>query len=670
MMIGSRIVAPEGHKSLQKGAVYHFLLSDGLNNRVRLVFFNEGKNQITAQLITLGRIEFEDALEDGLLVEDGPPEKFPPWLSNIHGFSIEHLEARRRSTKETYLQKVNRRYLAIADLVASSQKILSSAKPSALIGEHAASLAPPQHPTRVRLWFYTYIVFGRNLWALLPPLHAAGKWDRENSPLNKKLGRPSRKGKNSGYPANRRMRETILKGFLREQSPYKTQDKIYRTVLTKDFRCVALENKNGGHEFIQPEGQPFPTFRQFWYAIEKQTTSRELTLALKGRNGSRAVSGSEGEFSELIVNVNQVVEFDGFYISEHPSGLLEGSAQSKYCVLRAVCRQSGAVIGIGFAHERETMEAYRMALFCMAINKVKFFDLFGAELKPDYWRSEGLSGDIIFDKGPAATFDCLPEINWLGTLELTPTFAGQSKATVESSHPRDKQPDEQPSHFHSDKNFIELARRELFQVLEDNTTSNAKNRLNDDMVLAGVRPTPQAIWDYWDARGRNSSMSMEFDTAVRTFLTPIPVTITRDAVCLHQRKYRSAALVDTGVFDRVARHGVIEATAYVLTMCVRHIWIEVQGVLYELDVMRSTKTVEHTIDITLNDLCMLGQRRRDNEAMLRDEIPATRQFIHDLYEQATGKSWDGGIRKRGQAPKNAAARMDKADYSRVTGKAR
>lgn len=37
MMMGSRIVAPEGYKSLQKGEVYHFLLSDGVNNRVRLV---------------------------------------------------------------------------------------------------------------------------------------------------------------------------------------------------------------------------------------------------------------------------------------------------------------------------------------------------------------------------------------------------------------------------------------------------------------------------------------------------------------------------------------------------------------------------------------------------------------------------------------------------------
>lgn len=670
MRIGSRIIAPEGYNCLEKGAVYHFLLSDGLNNRVRLVFFNKGKNQLTVQLITLSRIEFEQALEDGLLIEDGTQDRYPPWLSNIQGISIQHLEDQRRSTKETYLQKVNRRYMAIADLVTRWQSILGGENPGAVIGAHAKSQTPPQNPTRVRLWFYTYVVFGRNLWALLPPVHAAGRWDRENTPLKKKLGRPSRKGKKYGFHADRAMREKILAGFLREKSPYATQESIYRKVLAKDFCCVAVVNKTGGHDFIQPDGKPFPTFRQFWYAVKKQMSSRELDLALRGRNGSRAIAGSDGEFAELISNVNQVVEFDGYYISERPSGLLEGSAQDGYCVVRAICGLSGAVIAIGFSEGRETMAAYRMALFCMAINKVKFFDLFGCMLGPDEWRCEGMSGDIVLDKGPAATLDCLPEINWLGALELTPTFAGQSKATVESSHPRDKKPDEQPSHFHSDKNFIALARRELYQVLEDNQTSNAKNRMNDDMLMAGIRPTPKGIWDYWDARGRNSSISMEFDTAVRTFLTPVPVTITRDAVCLHKRRYRSAALVATGVFDRVARNGVIQATGYVLTMCVRHIWIEVEGVLYELGVVRSTKTVEHTIDITLEELSMLGQLSRDNEAMLRDENPAAKHSIRERHGQDTGESWDGGVRKRGQVPKNAAARLDKADHARATGKAR
>ncbi|CAB5576279.1 Uncharacterised protein [Pseudomonas putida] len=669
MMIGSRIIAPEGFKCLNKGAVYHFLLSDGLKNRVRLVFFYKGKKQLIAQLISLNRIEFEQALEDGLLVEEHP-DKYPPWLSNIQGVSIQYLEEHRRSAKETYDQKVNRRYIAIAELVKRAQRILAADNPSKEIGVYAKSQTPKQNPTRLRLWFYIYIVFGRNKWALLPPTDEIGKWSREDRACTQKLGRPSHRGKRSGFHADRLMHEKMLKSFLRETSPFKTQNRIYSDVLVKYYGCVAIAKNRGGHEFIQPQMQPFPTPRQFWYSIKKQMGSGELALALKGRNGSRASSGSQGDFAELLTNVNQVVEFDGYHFSEHPAGMLEGSAQEKYCVVRSVCGLTGAITGIGFSEGRETMQAYRMALFCMAINKVKFFDLFGFKLGPEDWTCEGLSGDIVVDRGPGSTYDCLPQIKWLGTFELTPTFEGQSKATVESSHPRDKNPAEQPSHFHSDKNFISLARRELWQVIWDNQSSDAKNRLNEDMVLAGVRPTPQGVWDYWDARGRNSSISMEFETAVRTFLTPTPVTITKDAVYLHKRKYRSAALMETGIFDRVARQGVIQTTAYVLTMCVRRIWVEVQGVLYELEVVRSAKTVEGTVDLTLRELLEVGQMRRDSEASLREEIPATQQFQRDRFEQATGESWDGGVRRLGRAPKNAAAKRDKADAARFTGKAR
>lgn len=667
MMMGSRIVAPEGYKSLQKGEVYHFLLSDGVNNRVRLVFFSKAKSSLKAQLITFGRIEFEEALENGLLIEEAP-DKFPPWLANIQGVSIQHLEESRKSAQESYDQKVNRRYFAIAGLVERANKILSGDKISREIAAHAKDQSPPQNPTRLRLWFLTYIVFGRNKWALLPPLHAAGRWSREDHACKQRLGRPSRKGKKWGFHADRTMRDKILEGFLCEKSKHKTQGQIYSDVLTKVFGCISVQKKGPGHKFIHPEGKPFPTERQFWYAIKKRIPQRELSLALKGRYDSRKLSGSEGEFSELLTNINQLVEFDGYHFFENPAGMIEGTAQKGYCVIRGTCGLSGAVTAIGFSEASETMEAYRMALFCMAINKVKFFELFGFVLDPEEWACEGLSGDIIFDRGPGATFDCLPEINWLGAFELTPTFSGQSKATVESSHPRDKHPTAQPSHFLSDKNFISLARRELWRVVIDNASSVATGRLNDDMVLAGVRPTPQGIWDYWDARGRNSAISMEFETAVRTFLTPTPVSITRDAVYLHKRKYRSEALIATGVFDRAARHGVIQTTAYVLTMCVRHIWIEVEGVLYELDVMRSVKTTEGTIDLTLRELCELGQMRRDSEADLEEEIPATRWFYQKRFEQATGETWGGGVRKPGGAPKNAAAKRDSADVARFTGK--
>lgn len=166
MRMGSRIIAPEGFLCLSKDVTYHFLNSNGNTNRVRLVLFIDDGKMLGANLINLTRIEFEDALEHGLLLEDGPVDKFPPWLSGIQGVSIQQLESRRHSAKETYDQKVNKRFATISDLVVRRDEILLCDDPDTLINAHAKSMRPVQNTVRLRLWFYTYLIFGYNKWAL------------------------------------------------------------------------------------------------------------------------------------------------------------------------------------------------------------------------------------------------------------------------------------------------------------------------------------------------------------------------------------------------------------------------------------------------------------------------------------------------------------------------
>lgn len=668
MRMGSRLLAPEGFLCLSKGIIYHFLNSNGNLNRVRLVTFSDGGKELSACLITLTRIEFEEALENGWVLEDGSGEKFPPWLAPIEGVSVTHLEDRRQSVKETYDQKVNRRFAAISDLVVRKDEILACDNPDAVINTHAKEQRPQQNAARLRLWFYTYITFGHNKWALMPPLHRIGGWNREDLVPARKLGRPPRKGKRSGYPCDAIMKGTILSGFLKFKSPYKTLVDIYREIITREFGCVSFLTSNCAR-FRHPEGKPFPSFNQFKYWIQKLINSKELKHALKGQHKARSISGSDGSFAENIINVNQHVEFDGYYISEKLTGLTEGSAVDSFCVVRAVCGLSGAVLGIGFAEGRENMDAYRMALFSMASNKVKFCELFGLKIEPGQWPSEGLSGGIVFDRGPGAGYESEPEINWLKSFELTPVYSGQSKATVEASHPRDKKSLEQPTHLHSKLNFVLMARREILRAIENNTTSNAGGRMDEEVYLAGIKPTPFGIYNYWSSRGRDSSIGMLFDTAVRTFLRSCPASIRRDAVYLYGRKYRSPALIATGIFDMVARNGVVVTNVFVLTMCVRHIWIEINGVLYELDFMRSARTSAGIVDISLRDLQEIDQLRRDGAAALRNEKPATLQYFRDQFKRDTGEDWDGGERKLGSPAKGGAAQRDAADYDRFRGKA-
>ncbi|MHC2146434.1 transposase [Pseudomonas sp. 210_17 TE3656] len=670
MMAGARIIAPEGFLNLSKDLTYHFLNSDGNRNRVRLVLFRDDDKELSAQLITLSMIEFEDALENGWLMEDGSGDTFPPWLEPIRGVAVSHLEGGRYSTKESYDQKVNRRFIAISDLVSRMEVLLASDNPDALINAHAKALRPQQNAARLRLWFYTYITFGHNKWALLPPLHRIGNWSREDPKRKTKLGRPSRKGKRSGYPCDATMKAMILSGFLRYKSTRKTQNQIYSDIVTREFGCVAANKSERLMEYQHPEGKPFPSFRQFKYWIGKLVSPKELRRALKGQHKTRAISGSEGTFAEKIINVNQKVEFDGYYISEKLSGLTEGSAVDSFCVVRAVCDLSGAVLGIGFSEGKENMDAYKMALFCMATDKVKYCELFGVEIKPGEWPSQGLTGGVVFDRGPGAGYQSDPNINWLKTFELTPVYSGQSKATVESSHPRDKKSLDQPTHFHSKLNFVEMCKREIIRAISDNHTSDAGRRMDEEMLLAGIKPTPHEIYNYWTARGRDSSRGVQFETAVSTFLTRRPATIRRDAVYFYGRKYRSSELAGTGVFDRVARNGVIETTAFVLTMCVRHIWIEVNGVLFELDFVRAASLPTGAADISLRDLQEFDQMRRDGAAALREERPALQQHFKDRFKRSTGEDWDSGESKLGKPSKGGAAQRDLADYNRFRGNAK
>jgi len=667
MMIGARIVAPEGFQCLEKGAVYHFLHSDSDSNRVKLVRFNDESDDLAAELLMLPQSIFEEALENEMLMENGRDE-YPPWLKNIQGYAIHFLEDRRLSTKENYNQKVDRRFMAISELVSKYREILNSDNPSAIINSHAKSQRPQQNASRLRLWFYSYIAFGFNKWALMPLLHRIGSWNREKK-SESKYGRPHRKGKRYGYNCSPDMKEKIKAGFLEFKDTDATKNKIYSDILTKTFGCDVKE-VNKAKIFSHPHGAPFPSLGQIRYWTEKLVGPKNLALELKGKHKARSQSGSAGSFAERLTNLCQRVEFDGYYISEKLSGITEGSAVDGFSVVRAVCGLSGAVVGIGFAEGKENMEAYKMALFSMALDKVQFCELFGLHIKPDEWTSYGLSGGVIFDRGPGATYDSEPEINWLGSIELTPTFSGQSKATVESSHPRDKKSMEEPTILHSNLNFVLMARREIIQVITDNQSSDASGRMTDEMIINRVKPTPDGIWSFLDSRGRNSCIGMPFDEAVRTFLTEQPVTIRKDAVYLYGRKYRSAALMDTNIFDKVARAGVIKTTAFALTMCVRHIWIELDGLLYELDFMRTATTPEGSVDISLSALKEIDKMRREAAADLRDEIPAIQQYYRDRFKEDTGEEWDSGRRERGRPTKGSAARRDTDDFNRFRGKAK
>lgn len=264
MITGSKLKAPEGFRGLTKDVEYYFLASDGKANRARLVFFDE--KGTTASLLTFSRPEFDLALTNGDLLECGS-DATPPWLQAIKDISVDQLEMNRVRPTKSYDEMVNKRYLAIADLVDDAEEILSSDNPESIINAYAANQSPSQNAARLRFWFFTYLVFGRSKWALMPKFDRCGTGKREQAADGQMLGRPPRSGRKSRFPATPEMQASIINGFINYNDKTKSDAEIFGAVLVGEFGCIPITTSEGSKKFYHSEGKPFPTKGQYDYYL-------------------------------------------------------------------------------------------------------------------------------------------------------------------------------------------------------------------------------------------------------------------------------------------------------------------------------------------------------------------------------------------------------------------
>lgn len=660
MILGHIVVAAEGFGQLIKDIEYHFLCS--AENRVRLVFFTTRKYGIWSNVVTMRRGEFEEGLVSGKIHVEGRCG-YPYWLSDKK--TIPYLEsARVKKGKETILEKINRRYSCIAKLVENYRDVLSSDSPDDVINKHAAQNTPRQNSSRLRTWFYSYLVFGRDITVLRPQTKNIGRWDRCAYQGKKKLGGVSREGKHAGYNVNEDMKEKIQAGFIRHNSIKLTWSQVYTKVLTATFKCEIRTSSANRRFVIQPSGDPFPSYNQFLYWVRKLNNRDLLQESRIGKHALRSRSGSKGSFSQRLSNVYEKVEFDGYYINERLQGIVEGGSVESFCVVTAVCALSGAILGIGFSERKETQEAYNMALFSMAIRKSVYGQLIGLDIKDDEWPCIGLPPDFITDRGPGSSLRPEDNINWLTSLELTPSYSGQSKATVESSHRRNKKIPGPPRYHQSNLNFIEMVKREVLRAMLSNATSDASMRMTNEMLLEGFMPTPANIYNFYNQRGRTNAVEVPFEDIVPLFLTPHAVKVDREAVWFRELRYSCREFRDLGVFDRAARGGSFELSAYVMTMCVRYIWVELDGTIYKL---RFEATVRQDVDasyISLDEALKLEDLKKAGKWVLSEQRPLIAAEFDQRFRNETGKEWHGSVAKPGRPRKDGASRRDEADYAR------
>ncbi|MDC7714418.1 hypothetical protein PQU96_09790 [Vogesella sp. LYT5W] len=707
MHTGTQLCAPEGFDVLRKGVVYHLLRSDAVRERVLLLEFrskpirrkaktrvkdvgsSSGGAEASASMTSvetgspdafrpvlhyLSRHRFEQGLSDGLIGPCESQEELPPWFTGLSINELSHYAQPRPGRKKSHEERIDRILLHLWPLVQNLDQVLAAESPDAVINAHARACRPIQNETRLRTAFYAYICYGFSRWALHYAVHCIGRWDRMGR--ERKLGRPSRiYGAYHGYGTNDpEMIECILEGYRRFAGPGQHLSKIYRRTLTKVFGCVPQTDPTGRKTFVHPAGRPFPSLGQFAYRVAQAfpLDARQTHKYGHARVRNR-MTHSQGRFAESVGNLMERTEQDAYCCDQVAIGYLPGSHLPALWVVRIRCIASGMIVGIGFSIGEELAAAYRMALFCAAIDKVQFANLFGLELQPEDWPSIGISPYPINDRGPGSTAKADPVIATYMPLikEGTPSQAGQSKASVETMHPKPVKQEGQPQYKETRLTIPQLAVQEIQRAVEDNDCTDVVDRLNNEALNDRVFPTPAALWSYLDRRGRSHAITMRFEEAVRAYLDPIELTVRDDAVYFKDARFESDALKRSGALQKAHDLGRYTLQGYMLSVCVRHLWVEIGTELVRVDAMLGIRDGQEQLYISVLEIEQLQQIRRDAKLELKTHRMAARSGYEAVFEKHTGQVFDQATFKSGRSRRSKAnsvkERQEIMDYLRAAG---
>jgi len=689
MLVGSQLVVPNGFESLEKGKTYHLLRNHGKSRRVFLVEYTKVTRysqkarkkrkyyEYQTTLYVLPQERFDDACSQGLITPAKEQSTLPPWLSHLEGKDLSKLDHVRGNPKMSNNNRAKDRAAVIKPLLDRIEEVLASDDPDNEVARYARACKPAQNESRFKLWFYTAACFGSECVKLTPAYGNCGRYERKATNESKKVGRRSKsKGSHHGYRATPEMIHNIERGYQMFAKIGVSLKKAYSFVMTKVFECKTKPSSNSGNgrylvEYFHPKGKAFPSPNQFRYYVYRKFGVEQVQINRWGKTRQRTQkTPSVGKFTEAAKNLLERVEADGFTACEHPRGILGDWTMPKLYVIRGRDVLSGKIVGIGFALGSETEAAYRMMLFSMAIDKATFCRLFGVPFRKGTWSNEGLPLFYITDRGPGAKRFTVEELKKIIPLhELAPSYEGQSKATVESSHPRGIKIEGAPTYLQSSLNTIKLIRAELRRVMYDNVHINVSGRLTPEMEAKKILPTPQGIWDYMEKRGRTDAYRISFEDAVRFFLTPIDVTLKDDGAWVENQRYDSAALRKTGILNRVKSTGQATIRGYVLDLCIRYIWVEIDDQIIEVAAKLPISDDETQLYLSMIERRMLSEFRKETLS----EFDLSRYALQSEYMQETeallGFMPDAGKRRKGRVrAKTEESRREMRELNRSRSK--
>lgn len=661
MSTGLQIVSPKGYMGLKAGMPYMLVRNDPLLRRVVLVCFEDvnlsvkGPRSRKVHVKLLARDHYEAGLvphregAEPAILTVKKPNTLPPWLGSLEGTCFDAddkwtlKETRGKTRVNSPLEEVERRIQVITPALKRIDEVLSSDEPERVLNRIARKVG--QNESRFRLWFFAYTAFGQRRWALLPPRSDWGRWARLDEKYAKsELGRKSATPESTfGTRTSQTMIDGIVLGFKRYARGCKTLEDVWAKTVRLIFKGK-VERANGKYR-VASSGTGAPSYDRFYYYIHRELGRDTVRRVLYGETRiDNNESARTGPSWQDLVNVGQRGHIDSSHLEEHPKSYLGNYHLPKLHVVKLVDGLSAVVLGVGFSIGSESGRAYRYALFCAAISKVKFLEMFGLTIEEADWCCVGLPENQLSDNGPGSSQTVRTAVEEIkGGMSATPSHSPKVNAQVETKNNRKKRRMGAPTYTVSKLTPIQMMRRELLLIMEKNRNDDVRDRTPAIAAMVSEVKCPIELYQYYLSLHRTSLRQIPFEDAVRTYLDPVEFEVRGGRLFFQGQEYYSEQAVDSGLTRHIRTRDGLKLKAYVMQLVTRFAWIEFKGQLVEV------RTVIDGLEayLSLQERQAVEEKKKQLDSQRKKNRKNSKIAAQDQFKAATGKEWHSASERKG-----------------------
>jgi hypothetical protein len=666
--LGTQLFAPEGLGTIPKDERLFFLVNKGV---ARFVRFEEQPAKVIGKahkrkekpppkvfLHWMKSESFEQALETGLLQLCEEQIKLPPWRAGLKDRDVIAHDRQRDKEKVKFSHEaaVNKKLLAMAPITDSWQEFLFCEDPIRYAKSVARSAKPARNEGRFLADVFLYLAFGLNKNAIAYRIEAHGGWTRRNHPGAKPGKKAKGLGNKYGTKANDdETWDSVRAGWDLFAKPGTPIRRVYRLTQVHVRHCTVVKLTKYRKQFVLPTGEPAETYDQFYRKLMTLVGRDEVMRMVRGRAWHRENRAhSHGKFSEEVNSVAEIVQEDGRWVPELAIGPDGKTPLPSLIVVRIVCVATAMCLGIGFGLGGETGTAYRMARFCMEVDKVFFCWLFGIDIEKEAWPSEGANDHSVRDRGPGQGKTGKPnEASAKPTFnEMPPTGFGQGKPNVESTHEKEIQIGDRPTFVTTRIPLIHLTRREIQKELARMDAGSVLGHMGPTSIAEAESLTPLDFYEKLAAKGRTYERVNNRDDAVRRWLTPQVFSVQADGVYIGNQRYFSSELAETGILAVDGDESQIRGFA--VDMCVRYAWVEIKSRLLLVAAILPMREDDEQLYLSLLEMRLLQEKVDAMNSDLRSHRDAAHGEHEASFFQETGRSMEDRKHIPGSKPKKTA----------------